>query len=282
MKYIFFIFLSSATLFSQNDYILGQNELAPSPQPPNERNTDNLLLVILFDDPKAMIPSYDDYSWVQEFATEESFELVSNIKREGVSSGRFQLNKNDPDIAYSKRAEMSQRKEIVQPEGWYGFSNFFPSSYTSDPTPEIVAQWHDLPDFGEETDRSNSNSIMVENGKLIWQVRWDTRFLMPDNIPEGLLNIVIGDVPKNKWIDWVVHIKYSHTNTGILEVWMDGEKVIDRQNMPNSYNDKAYPFFKFGIYKWKWGTATSQRVIYYDEVRVGDENSSYDKVNPGR
>ncbi|PRX38587.1 DUF4377 domain-containing protein, partial [Salegentibacter salegens] len=48
----------------------------------------------------------------------------------------------------------------------------------------------------------------------------------------------------------------------------------------NSYNDEKYPYFKFGVYKWKWGTAATQRVIYYDEVRIGDKNSSYEEVKP--
>jgi hypothetical protein len=61
---------------------------------------------------------------------------------------------------------------------------------------------------------------------------------------------------------------------------MDGKKVIDRQNMPNAYNDVAYPYLKFGLYKWNWGTTTSQRNIYYDKVWIGNSNSSYDEVKP--
>lgn len=63
---------------------------------------------------------------------------------------------------------------------------------------------------------------------------------------------------------------------------MDGrKKVIDRQNMSNSYNDAAYPYLKFGLYKEKWGPSTSERVIYFDEVKIGDSNSNYDEIKPG-
>ncbi|PRX39829.1 polysaccharide lyase, partial [Salegentibacter salegens] len=134
---------------------------------------------------------------------------------------------------------------------------------------------------GETTARSPSNAIITGNDRIRWMIRWDSTRIKQDNNSEGLHYIDLGKIPKNKWIDWVVHIKYSHTNTGILEVWMDDVKVIDRQNMPNSYNDEKYPYFKFGVYKWKWGTAATQRVIYYDEVRIGDKNSSYDEVKPG-
>jgi hypothetical protein len=105
---------------------------------------------------------------------------------------------------------------------------------------------------------------------------------MVDGYSDGLIYIDLGVIPKNKWIDWVVHIKYSHTNTGILEVWKDGEKLINRQNTPNTYNDEKYPYFKFGVYKWEWGNAATRRIIYYDEVRIGNKNSSYDEVKPNK
>jgi hypothetical protein len=111
-------------------------------------------------------------------------------------------------------------------------------------------------------------------------IRWDSTRIKLNNTSEGLLYIDLGEIPKGEWIDWVVHIKFSHTNTGILEVWMNGDKVIDRQNMPNSYNDEKYPYFKFGVYRWDWGTTTSQRAIFFDEVRIGNGNSSYDEVKP--
>ena len=176
---------------------------------------------------------------------------------------------------------MSQAQNTAQAEGWYGFSQFFPDTYISDSTGESTAQWHDQADEGEHVARSASNSIITSDNRIKWMLRWDSRPIMPNGFSEGHIYIDLGEIPKNRWIDWVVHIKYSHTNTGILEVWMDGVKVIDRQNMPNSYNDKKYPFFKFGVYRWEWGTSASQRVIYYDEVRVGNKNSSYDEVKPG-
>ena len=41
------------------------------------------------------------------------------------------------------------------------------------------------------------------------------------------------------------------------------------------------PYLKFGVNKWGWGTSASQKVIYYDEFRVGNAKSIYDEVRPG-
>ena len=37
------------------------------------------------------------------------------------------------------------------------------------------------------------------------------------------------------------------------------------------------PFLKFGIY----GVTDEPLILYYDEIRIGDSNSSYNEVTPG-
>ncbi|SHN04112.1 protein of unknown function [Salegentibacter salegens] len=240
----------------------------------------NLIYTETFENPELYKnPQAGDF-YLEHITAPHSFNLNENIKRYGNSAGRFGIKKNDPKLYGGYRSEMAQVTSTTLEEGWYGFSQYFPDSYISDATEEVVGQWHDQPDIGETTARSPSNAIITGNDRIRWMIRWDSTRIKQDNNSEGLHYIDLGKIPKNKWIDWVVHIKYSHTNTGILEVWMDGVKVIDRQNMPNSYNDEKYPYFKFGVYKWKWGTAATQRVIYYDEVRIGDKNSSYEEVKP--
>ncbi len=282
MKYLLYIFfLFSLSAFSQNyHYALSDKEsTAPAP-PPANRNTANLFYVETFEDPNLdNNPDLSDF--YPEFAVDHSFSQDPNIKREGNFSGRFEINKNDPKIWGSTRSELSQAQNTARPEGWYGFSQYFPDTYIFDTSGEVVAQWHDQSDVGEAVDRSPSNAIITSDDKLKWMIRWDADKIMTSGTSDGLIYIDLGSIPKNQWIDWVVHIKYAPDNRGILEVWKDGVKVIDRQNMPNSYNDDKYPYFKFGLYKWEWGTATSKRVMYFDEVRIGNENSSYDEVKPG-
>ena len=56
---------------------------------------------------------------------------------------------------------------------------------------------------------------------------------------------------------------------------------------PNCFNDKTGPFFRFGLYKWPWRytrdkhpSRTEHRVLYYDEIRIGDANAGYELVAP--
>ncbi len=282
MKYILCILLLSTSAYSQNYCeALGKKRSPPNSEPcPEERNTDNLFLTELFENESLdNKPSLSDF--YPEFAVDHSFALEQNIKRAGNAAGRFEINKEDPHIWSATRSELSQTQSTARPEGWYGFSQYFPDSYVLDTSGEVITQWHDQADQGEAVDRSPSNAIITADDKFKWMIRGDADAIMESGFSDCTIYIDLGTIQKNKWIDWVVHIKYSHTNSGILEVWMDGKKVIDRQNMPNSYNDVAYPYLKFGLYKWSWGAATSKRVMYFDEVRVGDEKSSYNEVMPG-
>jgi len=279
MKYIFYILLFTTSAFSQNYHYALHKEDPISPEIPIDRNTDNLMYVETFENPNLdSNPNLSDF--YLESAKNHSFSQDRVIKKHEQVAGRFEIKKDDPKIWGSTRAEMSQAQGTAKSEGWYGFSQYFPDSYVSDDTEEVVGQWHDQSDDGEHVARSPSNALITGSDRIKWMIRWDEDRIMDSGYSDGTIYIDLGKIPKNKWIDWVVHIKFAHDNTGVLEVWKDGEKVINRQNMPNSYNDESYPYLKFGVYKWKWGTVSSPRVIYYDEVRIGNENSNFNDVNP--
>jgi hypothetical protein len=71
----------------------------------------------------------------------------------------------------------------------------------------------------------------------------------------------------------------------MLEVWQNGETVIDRRG-PNAYNDKRGPYFKMGLYKgWRDpqrpSDAVSERVLFHDEFRMAGADAGYADVAPG-
>ncbi len=99
---------------------------------------------------------------------------------------------------------------------------------------------------------------------------------------------------KDKWFDVVMNFKYSDKSDGFWTVWVNGKQVIDRtgsnvnlwmgsdpENLfkgacgSNKRKDRRY-YQQHGIYV---GTANTGTIIY-DEVRLGDANSSYADVAP--
>lgn len=226
--------------------------------------------------------------WKKELCCQHSAIIVNSPTRAGKHAVKFTLNKGDPYVASSKRAELRLDSVPANSERWYGFSMFLPSNYKVDPSFDIVTQWHKRPDsdLGESW-RSPALSILTQNGALHLHRRWDPNQVTNNNTPgpgAGKETIYLGPYQTGVWTDFVFHIKWSHKSDGLLEVWKNGKLVVTKTG-PNTYNDKTGPFLKMGIYKPHWKSKpkrskTSKRVIYFDEVRVGNANASYKDVMP--
>jgi len=209
-----------------------------------------------------------------------SFQNSDSAYRSSSKSGRFELRKSDPSPQQndSKRTEMEWNGFAV-PMGatWYAMS-IMPAPYSAvDPAPEGVFQLHDKMPNNASSNWTNPFGIMNKNGRWTCHITYDVVNISTD----GGKNIVskeydLGAVVPGKWVDWVLHTNYSWRDTGYVQVYKDGVKVVDYTG-PCAYNGAMPdPYFKFGIYKWPWAisgftpaTTTSLRVFYFDNFRVG-------------
>jgi len=212
-----------------------------------------------------------------------SVQIVSSPTREGKYAAKFTHRKSDPKV----RAEIRKFDSVsANSERWYGYSVFVPKEYAKDPVHEIITQWSNRPvdrDLGEDG-RRPSLSLSIRNDKLELNNHWDSRSTTLSRKGVGAKAWDLGPVAKGQWTDWVFHAKWSHKSDGLLEVWRDGRLVVSKTG-PNTYNDKTSPSMKIGFYKRQWknnpeASTTTERVIYYDAVRIGDANASYKDVAP--
>jgi len=223
--------------------------------------------------------------WYKELCCHKSAVTVDSPVRAGERAVKITLNKRDPIVEGSKRSELVLRPVPANSERWYAFSMFLPESYKSDPSAEIVVQWHDQPDLSSgDIWKTPPLYLTTNNGDLLLRRRWDSRRIVKNNTPQGKEAINLGPYPKGVWTDFVFHVKWSYKSDGLLEVWKNGKLVVKKTG-PNTYNDAVGPYFKMGIYKFDWKynprkSNTTQRVIYFDRVRVGGAGSSYAQVAP--
>ncbi len=190
---------------------------------------------------------------------------------------------------YPNRTEVSGPRAEIGGEYWYGFSIFLPEDYVPDEIWEIVAQWHSVPDFeiGEKW-RNPVIALSTTGGRWGWVNRWDAKrntFQTGQRQYGGIRQYDLGPYETGVWTDWVVHVRWSYGQDGLVEVWKNGQKVIN-QSGPNAFNDAHGPFFKMGLYKgWgdpkKGGDAVSRRLVYHDEFRMGGADATYQDVAPG-
>ena len=213
--------------------------------------------------------------------------ITADLARAGRHSLKTSLDRYKDACSY--RTEVSGPFADIGKEYWYGFSIFLPDDYVPDPVWEIVAQWHGVPDLKEgEQWRNPVMALSTTAGRWGWVVRWDAKrntFASGKREYGGTREFDLGPYRRNVWTDWVMHAKWSYERDGILQVWKNGEKVIDYSG-PNTFNDAKGPFFKMGLYKgWQKPAtrtdAVSKRVLYHDEFRLAGANATYKDVAPG-
>lgn len=216
------------------------------------------------------LPAAAPSGFGKQWATSYGATTTTAPVRDGSYAARFELHKSDPVVSSSKRAEITQRDDQpLNAERWYGFSINLPSSWTYDRSAEIVSQWHQCDT--QCPSGSPPLALLTDEGR--WKI--DFKGQITD----------LGPYTTGAWTDWVFHVTWRTDSTGVLEVWRDGEQVMHRTGATHSGGPRS-PYFKFGIYKWDWNTGapsdTTQRVMHYDALRLGDERATYADVSPVR
>jgi hypothetical protein len=207
-----------------------------------------------------------------EFGTSHAFSVVSNPVFDGAKVARLELRDSDPLESGGTRAEMTVVKEPEdgnQKEMWFSFAVYLPASdFAYDSQEEIITQWH-------QSGGSPPRNLMVEKD------RW--RFDVTNNT-DTKTKYDLGPVAKNIWNQFTFHIIQSNGSDGLVEIWHNGTKVVTHQG-GNMYNYENLPKWKVGIYKWEWnGSATtdvSKRVLYFDNIRVGNANATLAEMTAG-
>ena len=185
------------------------------------------------------------------------------------------------------RSEVEGPWATVGREYWYGFSIFLPEDFIVNDNWEILAQWHGYPDFdiGEDW-RSPVMALLTSNPNLSsswakWtlNLRYDSKrntFESGERVYDGVETFELGSYETGVWTDWVFHVRWSYESDGLLEIWKNGVKILYYEG-PNAFNDAEGPYFKMGIYT---ADVPYTRIVYHDEFRMADANSTYEDVAP--
>jgi len=210
-----------------------------------------------------------------------SASVDKQIVRAGNGSMKVELRRND--LPNGHRSELGTKPGVQNEDGWYAVSLYFPSSFTSDSIDDCIIQWQSLPDFtlGEQW-RSAPLCLGVSNDKFFLDTRTSAKRVNAQG-DYSYNRSDLGLVEKNKWSDWVFHIKWSYDNSGILEIWKNKTKLVSRINLPNSFNDANYPYFKVGIYRYDWdkiaNNPITSRTVYVDELKIASKAADLQKMS---
>jgi hypothetical protein len=196
--------------------------------------------------------------------------IANNIAYTGTKSARFELRDSDAMNNNGTRAEISF-PTITNLNRWYSFALHFPSiGYAYDKSDEVIMQWH------QGGGATPALCLRTKNDRIYLRILGSG----------GTLWIDLGLIDKDKWHSYVMHVVHSSGSSGVIDIWRDDNKILNITG-PNMYKvtgDFKNPNWKLGIYKSDWNnsetTATSKRVLYFDDIKMGSEKATYADMKP--
>ncbi len=184
--------------------------------------------------------------------------------------------------AHGHRAELKIfNEDALNQEVWYSWSIMVPESYqdTVNFGKQIFSQFHMLPDFdqGEDWGTYDAEPMLV----LIYNFNGEDRHIY---IHYGLKyenEEPVAQIPveKGRWYDFTFQLKWSKSDSGFVQAWVNREKVTpfngeDHKVYGRNMYNYVPPYLKMGLYRAEEVTTTN--TIYIDELRIGN---TYEEVN---
>ncbi len=186
------------------------------------------------------------------------------------------------------RTEIGLPPEEGFHERWYGARIYVPKDWVSgsDSGGDTVMQWHGR--ISKEKLEKASPPLAISILHDRWVVHQSSGTM--DNIKRDTQTLD-ATAEKGRWVAWVIHVRWSSGNDGLVEIWKDGKQVFTAKG-PNTFLTKPVtPYFKTGLYHPKWKTKNEEkfkketttltkRVIYTADVKIGSEKATYKDVAP--
>lgn len=201
-------------------------------------------------------------------AQSDSISIVTAPVRAGKHAAKSLLRASDPEVNGGQRAEFSDGKRgtavEMEKDYWYGLSIFLPEDFTA-PTKSdaVLFQWHT-----QAGGPSPVLAIRVKAGE--WVITTDAT--------EKRRKLARLPLVKERWTDWVVHVRWSAEKNGFWTIWKDGVEVVKETDIVTQYPEALGPYAKFGQYH-SVGEVP-QNVVYFDEYRVAGPDGSFAAVSP--
>lgn len=190
----------------------------------------------------------------------------------GSASVKVEIRPGDPQWHDDKgrgpkrRAEFSWSKWKFpgKKEGWVGAAFYLPKDPMANNKGTAIFQLHNFPEKG-----------------VFWNLfTWDGNLRSTSDALGDLMDIDITPY-LDKWVSMVVHFKPSTRSDGFIKMWLDDQLVVSETG-PTKLSGSKGPYLKNGLYFWgyeKFDTG-KRAVAYFDNLRIGNETSNYESVNP--
>ena len=196
---------------------------------------------------------------------------IADSENKGMDDLRFELRSGDIwplDAAKNHPAERTEiskphKTEPVETDIWFAFGMLVEPGAVVTSKWQVLGQLHPTDDPGDMAPSPAWAQELNAGDVFRIVVRASAEKPLQHNPPAKVL-YVDQNFQRGSINHFVYRLRYSQTH-GLLQVWRDGQQIVDYQG-PLGYVDRLGPFFKFGIYR---QPAAEKIVVHYYALRFG-------------
>jgi len=167
---------------------------------------------------------------------------------------------DDPIGSSGERAEvLAGTGEGLGTESWWSWSTYFGDDFVpiANSSWNIFTQWHHSGLSGQ----SNAH-FEVNTNTAPWTLQLRT---FGGELDTNQAVFPLGSFERNRWFDFVFHVRWAPDATGFVELWLNGEQVVPLTNTPTLYFGQGV-YLKQGFYR---AESNVTSVLYHDGMRRG-------------
>jgi len=188
----------------------------------------------------------------------------------------FQLGPNDPVTSGSHRSEIEFPAVVeLNKTYWIAMSLYVFDWGTLSSGDEAL--------FGAQVHSGNSNlglspsfsmvSYGSKGGRTLQIFRTYANGSNPSSSNEVMYRYPEIPIRFGRWMDFVFKFRHATDSSGLLQVWMDGEQIVDYRG-PLGFNTPGYrDYAKFGYYNWG-NYDSSRKVLVRSPIMLKDPTGS--------
>lgn len=204
---------------------------------------------------------------------------LSRVNYNGRNCGQWRLIKTEPLYQADTKPPGTYRTEVtivkadedvrVTAESWYRVRVCFPTDgAASDTRKTSIMQWFE--------DGSDELTLRTQYGRCFLELqnggdeyRWD---IFSTNTTVNNTSVAsFAFHPLDEWTQLIFHINHQLDGTGFINVYRDGV-LIHEYDGPTIH--EKVPKWKIGIYSSYTSSSVPYKILCYDDIRVGDEDSN--------